>query len=95
MKKLIVLSVFAFGAAISGAFANVGAACSAAAENGDIELPAGMSVSEATALCQCLGESATGDVAAEFMESLAIYDLDERMSSLSDEATEVFGACAA
>ena len=92
--KITTIALAALGFGVTSAVADVGATCTQAAENGDIELPDGMSVDDAVAVCSCIGENASGDIADEFMESMSIYDLDERMSSLSDEASAVFASCA-
>ena len=94
MKTSIALSALLLALSVATASADVGGACASAAENGDIELPEGMSAEVAASVCACLGENASGDVADEFMASLEIYDLDERMGSLSDEALAVFNSCA-
>lgn len=69
-------------------------ACTKAASTGAIDLPEGMTVEQAGAVCACMDENSNEAVAAEFLESLSIKPLEERMSSIGEEATAIFNSCA-
>jgi len=71
----------------------LGDACTEAANTGAIDLPEGMTVEQAGAVCACMDENSNEAVAADFMQSLSIKPLEERMSSISAEATAVFESC--
>ena len=97
MKQSQIASMLALGLLSPMAFADdndLSTACVQAAENGDIELPEGMTTDTAKKICACMGEKASKEIADEVKASLATYDLAERMSALSEEAAALFGQCA-